>query len=113
MTFPAAEAAMQIATSGILSMIGASLTLSSALTNKGYIYSAYVSTLIVDGLNQSRQVFNKPTIENPRGGLFISPWGDPKFTTPHYPGLSLGQAREIGEFTYAVSVQGFLKWNTI
>lgn len=75
MTLPAREAAMQNAISGILGTVGASPTLSSALTNKGYIYSAYVSTLIVAGLNQAPWVSRKPVVENPRGGPFHFPMG--------------------------------------
>jgi hypothetical protein len=75
MTLPAREVAMGNAIRGILGTIGASPTLSSALTNKGYIYSAYVSTLIVDGLNRERWVIRKPVVENPRGGPFRFPMG--------------------------------------
>jgi len=92
MALPAREAAMRNAIRGILGTIGASPTLSSALTNKGYIYSAYVATLIVDGLNQAPWVLRKPVVENPRGGPFRFPMGRSEIYSTTASWFSFGTA---------------------
>lgn len=67
------EQQMKNAIRAILSLVGANPSLHSTLQSKGYIYSAYVSTLIVEALCREPHV--SITAQNPPGGPFRFPMG--------------------------------------